>query len=379
VAASSLAFFFSFLTGKVRPEYPFDVHHPNGTKKSQEQLDEELLEQPFRVWFGNYLHRAAFPSEFFALCTAIVCVVKSLVRLNVEIGILRDAEPLHPLFWISILFASIISLVEYSCTDRVTVRLSAWGEKYRKNEQGGGTRSLLRQISSQLSLPLLANDSLHNNDTSGDSDTNDNDDEEGRQSEDDENQAGVSDLGDSNYKASWTDLIQLCAPDTGLIFVAFVFLVLAAAAQIYIPYFTGAILDALERAYSDNEDDDGDHGGSITDVPGFTSNVKKLIVVSVLGGVFSGVRGSIFTIVGGRVNVRMRLRLMDSLLTQDQGFYDVTKVRFCESVFSYVFVLYELTIFIISNDFDPFHVHIRLEILPVDCPLTPLWSVIRLR
>ncbi len=35
--------------------------------------------------------------------------------------------------------------------------------------------------------------------------------------------------------------------------------------------------------------------------------------------------GSIFTVVGGRVNCRLRIKLMDSLLVQDIGFFDVTK------------------------------------------------------
>eukprot|EP00536_Pseudo-nitzschia_multiseries_P002283 jgi/Psemu1/183192/e_gw1.30.251.1 len=97
--------------------------------------------------------------------------------------------------------------------------------------------------------------------------------------------------------------------------------------QIYIPKYTGACLDALEEAYGRNDDGDDDDGGhqNINDIPGFMSNVKKLIVVSVLGGFFSGVRGSIFTMVGGRVNVRLRSRLMDALLTTEQGFFDVTK------------------------------------------------------
>jgi ATP-binding cassette, subfamily B (MDR/TAP), member 9 len=101
---------------------------------------------------------------------------------------------------------------------------------------------------------------------------------------------------------------------------------LAAAAQIYIPRFTGAILDALDKAYNNKRNDENtDDVVPIQDIPGFMSNVRKLIIVSILGGVFSGVRGSIFTVVGGRVNVRLRLRLMDALLCMEQGFFDVTK------------------------------------------------------
>ena len=90
-------------------------------------------------------------------------------------------------------------------------------------------------------------------------------------------------------------------------------------------------LDALQKAYSNNDNDDNnnntddDDDDRIQDIPGFMNNVKKLIVVSILSGVFSGVRGSIFMVVGGRVNVRLRLRLMSSLLTYEQGFFDLTK------------------------------------------------------
>ena len=68
------------------------------------------------------------------------------------------------------------------------------------------------------------------------------------------------------------DLLTLCVPDAPLIATAFVFLLLAAMAQIYIPRFTGNILDALTSAYA-GENDDGKRE-SIWDVPGFVSNVE---------------------------------------------------------------------------------------------------------
>jgi hypothetical protein len=292
---ASMAFCTSFLKGEVRNEYPFDMQHRNGTKKTKEELEEEALEQSFGTWLTNSIHRAAFPSELFALITTLLCVTKCLVRLNVEIGILKDAEPIHPIFWCAVLFAAVVSVFEMTLVDPVCVLLGKWGHVDREQ----GSRSLLRQISSQLSLPLLANDSLEDTDN----EANSNEVEGGTIPEDDENVAGTSDIGgDTDYKASWTDLLQLCAPDAFLIFIAFIFLILAAAAQIYIPRYTGAILDALEEAYSTHDDDDE----SIQDVPGFMSNVRKLIIVSLLGGIFSGIRGSIFTVCGGRVNVRIR-------------------------------------------------------------------------
>lgn len=319
------AFSTAFLRGQIRNEYPFDMYHPNGMRKTRDELEEEALEQSFGSCFRAYVYREAFPTEFVALVTTLLSVAKCLVRLNLEIGVKRDEEPIHPLFWGAILFASVVSALEMSSLDSVCVRLGEWGHV----DLGDGPRSLLRQFSSTLSLPLLANDGLQGNA-----------DEEGvgvdesaevaSNPDSDENVPGVSDIGgDTGYKASWSDLIKLCAPDAFLILIAFIFLLLAAAAQIYIPKYTGAILDSLEHAYSSSDDDspnnDDSGGGSIDDVKGFMSNVKMLIIVSILGGVFSGVRGSIFTAVGGRVNVRLRLRLMDSLLTLEQGFYDVTK------------------------------------------------------
>jgi ABC transporter transmembrane region len=329
ISVTALAMVVSFLKGDLRPESPFDPYHPNGTKKTKDELEEEALEQSFGTWFRRYVHRAAFPCEFLALVSTMLCVAKCLVRLNVEIGVEKDAEPMHPIFWCAILMSAVCSVVEMSLCDVVCVRLGEWGRVDRQNVDNDSTHgpSLLRQISSHLSLPLLADDALQE-DTNGEAAQ----DEERQQSNggppgvDDENAPGVSDIGgDSDYKASWSDLLRLCAPDSFLILVAFVFLLLAAAAQIYIPRFTGNILDALDEAYNKKQHDSTDDDVPIQDIPGFMSNVRKLIIASILGGIFSGARGSVFTVVGGRVNVRLRLRLMDALLCMEQGFFDVTK------------------------------------------------------
>ena len=327
VGTALIAFAVSFLRGRVRDEYPFDVVHPNGKKKTRDELEEEALQQSFGTWLCRYVNRAAFPSELFCLATTLVVVVKCLVRLNTEIGVLRDAEPVHPIFWLSFLFAGVVSAVEMMQLDTVCLCLGKWGS-------GAEKPSVLRHISSHLSMPLLANDSLEGQ--GEDDEDDDNNDPEGEASDgaggqptapDDEHAPGDSGIGgDADYKASFSDLLQLCAPDAFLISVAFIFLLLAATMQIYIPKYTGACLDALEQAYSGNDDDGHNNDDeNINDIPGFMSNVQKLIIVSALSGFFSGIRGSIFTMVGGRVNVRLRLRLMDSLLTMEQGFFDVTK------------------------------------------------------
>jgi len=73
-----------------------------------------------------------------------------------------------------------------------------------------------------------------------------------------------------DYKAGWTDLLKVCAPDTHLIIFAFFNLTLAAIAQVYIPHFTGKILDALGA----DGGEDGIPEGDVWDVPGFSENVK---------------------------------------------------------------------------------------------------------
>jgi hypothetical protein len=298
LATAVIAFLIAFCRGEIRSEYPFDMYHRNGVKKSSEELDEEALEQNFCSWFGRYISRPAFPFEFISLVTTIVCIAKCLVRLNLEVGVLADAEPIHPILWSAILFTSLVSVLEISFLDSVCSLLGEWGHTERER----GERSVLRQISSTLSLPLLAGDSLAQDEETGPDTPSNQSGEDG---------PGVSDIGgDASYKATWTDLLHLCAPDAPLIGIAFIFLLLAAAAQIYIPKFTGAILDALATTFSGSDDDDK----TISDVPGFMLNVKLLIVASILGGVFSGLRGSIFTVVS-LVTVPLMLSILKELLT----------------------------------------------------------------
>lgn len=265
------------------------MYHRNGVKKTREEIEEEALEQSFSSWFSRYVSRPAFSCELISLVTASMSIAKCLCRLQLEVGTFADKKPIHPIFWSAITFVAVMSVLEITFIDTVCKLLGEWGHRERER----GEQSFFRQISSTLSLPLLANDSLAQDEEEAGGQT--------PTTTDDEASPGVSDIGgDANYSATWTDLLSLCRPDFHLICVAFLFLLLAAAAQIYIPKFTGAILDALAETFSgDNDDDDGDGGShkNMKDVPGFMSNVKKLIIVSVLGGVFSGIRGSIFTVV----------------------------------------------------------------------------------
>lgn len=308
----------SYVSDTAQSESPFEIYHPNGDRKTREELDNEALEEPCCPWFRRYVCRPAFPCEVACLVSGLLSIAKCLARLNQEIGTLSDSLPHHPIFWLALAMSALCSTAEAAYLDFVAKMVGEYGRSRRRTRGERANMTWMRRISSNLSIPLL----------SGDTPTEEFDEESGVEEEEgeieDENARGISDItGDSSYKAKWSDLLALCLPDSHWIGMAFVFLLLAALAQIYIPRYTGNILDALTETFQDEDDDS--NRTPIWEVPGFVSNVEKLVVASILCGVFSGVRGSIFTVVGGRVNVRLRVKLMDALLTQDIGFFDVTK------------------------------------------------------
>eukprot|EP00548_Thalassiothrix_antarctica_P004729 CAMPEP_0194146816 /NCGR_PEP_ID=MMETSP0152-20130528/21902_1 /TAXON_ID=1049557 /ORGANISM="Thalassiothrix antarctica, Strain L6-D1" /LENGTH=903 /DNA_ID=CAMNT_0038847441 /DNA_START=69 /DNA_END=2780 /DNA_ORIENTATION=+ len=302
-------------------ESPFKLYHRNGDRKTLEELENEALEEDWSPWLRRYCYRPAFTGEVFCFITGIGCVVKCLARLNVELGVFGNTSPIHPLFWITLLLATIFSMIESIFLDSIS---SLAGECGRFSRSNHGGDSWMRRIGSNLSIPLLLSNHDNENESSTETSEPNVDMEQGNEIRPDDIR-GVSDItADPNYKAKWRDLLAMISPDSHLIFLASIFLLVAAASQIYIPTFTGRILDSLAEAFSGDQEKRNSNM-SVWDVPGFISNVVKLLIASIACGIFSGLRGSIFTIVGGRTNVRLRIKLMDSLLVQDIGFFDVTK------------------------------------------------------
>ena len=268
IVSGWIALIVSYERAQVRPEFQFDLRHPNGHKKSREELELEALEEPFWPWFQRFTSRPAFVCEVFCLITQFMSVAKCLARLNVEVGTFEDAKPSHPLFWIAVASASAMSVVEMANIDAMGQKAAEYGNQVLQNQQ----TTFFRRVGSHLSVPLLAEERSRDEEMeTGQINANagENTDEQS-----DHNEVGVSDIsGDARYKAGWSDLLYMCYPDIHYISVAFVFLLLAAVAQVYIPRFTGKILDALATAFSG--DDDGVKP-SIFDVPGFIINVKLL-------------------------------------------------------------------------------------------------------
>ncbi len=319
------------LHNKKSNPYPYiDPYHPSGTKKSREEIEQEALEEPCGPWFKRYISRYTFLTECLATSMGFLIVVKCLARLNVEIGVKDEVDAQHPVYWIDLLVCAISSTVICFMTEKVCVRLSDLGfakRQRREDRRRGAPTSMEDSLEQVLEMeeplldhvdmeePLISNgnaDSENGNNDSGAAAAGVATNPDG---------TAVSDItADAHYKAGLKDLMSVCRDDLPLFAIAFVFLILAAIAQVLVPKYTGNMLDIISNISPDMV-----RNGNIWDIPGFLDNMWKLVAAATFGGLFSGMRGSIFTLVGGRVNVRLRTLLMDSLLAQDIGFFDVTK------------------------------------------------------
>jgi ATP-binding cassette subfamily B (MDR/TAP) protein 9 len=315
---------------------PFSLYHENGDRKSNSELEAEALEEPFLPQLRRYVRRLSFLNEMSVLATGVLLALKAMARLNVEIGVWDDARPQHPLFWMALAATALLSFLESLYMDSMEGLAGRLGRKRRRNPAAGVAPTWVERISDSLTQPLLSSreNVMQATDASSDAAV-----EEGRPPVVNENARGDSGIGpDALYTASAKDFFRICEPDKYLILLACVFLLFGGAFQVFIPKFTGAILDALVDTDSPSDspnslflsrwfttDDASTVGGSITHIPGFIKNIELLLIVSILGGLCAGVRGAIFTMVGARVNTRLRIMLMDSLLSQEIGFYDTTR------------------------------------------------------
>jgi ATP-binding cassette subfamily B (MDR/TAP) protein 9 len=351
ILSALLAIVVSYHRLAPRPESPFDLHHAGtGERKSKAELEGEALEEPFLPLIKRYVLRMGYLTECSVLLTGILLASKCLARLNVEIGIFDEAEPEHPLFWVALALTGLFSLVEVSNVDSIEVLAGELGQQRRRESSASATwveriseslaQPLLSAVNSEADLQQTGTDEEH----ASSSTSNSNGKTAATTNVDNDNARGYSDIGtDANYKAELSDLLNVCEPDKYLILLACVFLVCAAIANIYVPKYTGKILDDLVRQSTDDtslsmfaqlgnssdsnngDDDSGHHGGSIAHIPGFVKNIEMLVLASILGGVFGGIRGALFTFIGARANVRLRIKLMDSLLSQEVGFFDTTR------------------------------------------------------
>ncbi|KAF8073219.1 Abcb9 [Scenedesmus sp. PABB004] len=107
--------------------------------------------------------------------------------------------------------------------------------------------------------------------------------------------------------ATVLELVRLSLPDAPLLVVAFLAGTAAALAAACVPYYTGQIID---------------YASIDPDRRRFAATTGKLVGVAGLCGVFTGLRGGVFSVAMWRLNVRLRRALFGALLAQEVGFYD---------------------------------------------------------
>uniref|UniRef100_A0A7S2PB08 ABC transporter n=1 Tax=Leptocylindrus danicus TaxID=163516 RepID=A0A7S2PB08_9STRA len=357
-----------------RYKYPLGEYHatPTRKRKTREELEEEGLEEPFWSWFRRFISRPSFLSELICLASIVMLILQCLLRLYHEIELeddngntMNEQEKRHPLWWVAMCLSGLFSLLELARVDGCCFGLMEWNHHHfhycknnycrfpsasasasasNNNKHHFGSSSSLTLASSTRSYdeegsnvndgstsslldPLLAPQSPSS--TSNDDSDAEYEEEYEVEDQEDEDEEGEEEEESSAYKANLYDLLALCKPDWMLMILAFVCLLIAALMQTVIPRLIGNVLDAL----ADYEHSENGHTttvlmedkSDIWNVPGFRSNIQKLVIAALLCALFSGLRGGIFTLIGGRVNSRLRLKLMDSLLAQEIGFFDTTK------------------------------------------------------
>jgi len=355
VASGIFGIYRSYKWTKMLPLSPFELFHPNGDKKTPLEVDEEALEEGWKPFLKRFTNRPSFPLELIVCCTLVNTIFKCLCRLYVEIGIMEDGEPHDPAWWIVVGVYAMYAILEWCFADIACECAGKWGIHVKDSVRKNSTQycsvdnlnvnshlcdALLSStdeetISSAFSNTLTSvgdiefndgTEALQHNNQNMNMDINKKQDDIQAQNKNDKNSQmndkkcqGKNDISSiSGYKAGWTDLLGISAPDSHLILIAFIFLIAAALAQIAVPHFTGIILDSLVQTGDTTID-------KLSWEKEFRKTVWKLIIASVCAGVFAGIRGSIFTVVGGRINIRLRTCLMSGLLAQDIGFFDSTK------------------------------------------------------
>eukprot|EP00559_Dactyliosolen_fragilissimus_P007392 CAMPEP_0184871128 /NCGR_PEP_ID=MMETSP0580-20130426/40065_1 /TAXON_ID=1118495 /ORGANISM="Dactyliosolen fragilissimus" /LENGTH=294 /DNA_ID=CAMNT_0027373663 /DNA_START=61 /DNA_END=942 /DNA_ORIENTATION=- len=118
-----------------------NLFHPNGDKKSRDDLEEEALEAPLLPKIKTYLFRPCFLSELLSILQGIYIVIKCLARLNVEIGIMDETIGHHPVFWIALLISAFGCVLTTLYLESISELAGQIGMLSRRYSTGHGTNS----------------------------------------------------------------------------------------------------------------------------------------------------------------------------------------------------------------------------------------------
>ena len=105
-------------------------------------------------------------------------------------------------------------------------------------------------------------------------------------------------------------ILKMMKPESHLLVLAYMSLIVAAAGEATMPLLYGRVIDAI---------------GIQPSASALKQNLILLILTAFVTGIFTGLRGSTFIVVGGRFGKRLRTRLFESLLRQEQDFFGATK------------------------------------------------------
>ncbi|XP_071093538.1 ABC-type oligopeptide transporter ABCB9-like [Haliotis cracherodii] len=105
-------------------------------------------------------------------------------------------------------------------------------------------------------------------------------------------------------------LFSYMRPDWLLLCTGFTFLILAAVANVFIPYYTGLVIDGIAIEKSREK---------------FTNAIIIMALISVGSAIATGVRGGCLFLALQRLNIRIRNILFSSIMTQEVGFFDTVK------------------------------------------------------
>ena len=105
-------------------------------------------------------------------------------------------------------------------------------------------------------------------------------------------------------------LMSYCKPDIPYIFLASLFLLIAATGEIFIPFYTGQVIDGIAI-----EKDKGK----------FTRAIVIMTLISLGTAIAAGLRGGMFNLIEAKFTMRINNYLFGSIVKQEIGFFDGTK------------------------------------------------------
>ncbi|KAG7491393.1 hypothetical protein MATL_G00003200 [Megalops atlanticus] len=125
-----------------------------------------------------------------------------------------------------------------------------------------------------------------------------------------EEAGGAKEKKKQEAKALFMRVVRYSRPDALHLGAAFVFLSLAVICEMFIPFYTGRVVDALGSQYEHSS---------------FLSAIALMGLFSFGSSLFAGLRGGMFMCSLSRLNKRIRHMLFHTLLEQEIGFFEENK------------------------------------------------------